>query len=313
MFSYKSIVASWDRFFFEPLSTKGIGLFRIFWGLLILAYFFFDLANIETFYGEKAILSLKSALGQFPYPHLNLFQFIGVANKTLYTFMTIYGMAIICFIFGLYTKQALFILFVCMVSLHQRNIWLLSSSDLLIRLITFYLLFTPCERSYSLDKKRLNQKEFAELWGLRLIQIQVSVVYVLTVWQKLKGESWLDGTAVYYATRLEAFKNIEFPLLLDSIFNLRMISWMTLALELALGIMIWFKEFKRPLVILGILFHLGIELMMSIPFFELVMIVLLMTFVLDELVVVVSRLQMKKDLPGPYSLKSSITKYLVKS
>ena len=313
MFSYKSIVVSWNHFFFELQSTRGVGLFRIMWGILILFYFLFDISNLETFYGSKAILSLNSALSQFSYPHLNIFQFIGVTNNTLYIFMTIYGMAILSFTVGYHTKQSLLILFICMVSLHQRNIWLLSSCDLLIRLITFYLLFTPCERSYSFDKKRLNQKEFAELWGLRLIQIQVSVVYIITVWQKLKGESWLDGTALYYATRLEAFKNIEFSWLLDSIFNLKMITWITLALELALGIMIWFKEFKKSLVLLGVTFHVGIELMMSIPFFEIVMITLLMTFVLDELVVFFSKLIKKKDHLGPSLLKSSVAKYLVKS
>jgi hypothetical protein len=55
--------------------------------------------------------------------------------------------------------------------------------------------------------------------------------------------------------------------------------WMTLLLELALGTLIWFKELIRPLIILGIGFHLSIEYMMSIPFFEIMMILLLVTFV----------------------------------
>jgi hypothetical protein len=297
MFSIKTLINSVHSFFFKDHDTKGIGLFRIIWGVLLFAYFLFEVGNLDNYYGTKSILSLKSSLGQFNYPHLNIFQYIGVEDQTLYSFMAIYGIAIICFTIGFYTKQTLIILFICMVSLHQRNIWLLSSCDLLIRLITFYLIFTPCERSISLDQSRLNLKQAAPVWGLRLIQIQISVVYIWTVWQKLKGESWLDGTAVYYATRLEAFKNVELPWLLDSMFNLKVISWGTLMLEFGIGVLVWFKECKKLLVLIGIIFHLGIEVLMSIPFFEIVMIILLSTYILDELVFTLSKLMRNKSIP----------------
>ena len=56
-------------------------------------------------------------------------------------------------------------------------------------------------------------------------------------------------------------------------------TWGTLILEFSLGTLIWFKEFRKPLIIAGIFFHLGIEYMMSIPFFEIVMIALLINFI----------------------------------
>jgi len=115
-------------------------------------------------------------------------------------------------------------------------------------------------------------------WAINLIQIQLSVVYVWTVWQKLKGENWIDGTALYYATRLDQFKNFPVPYLFDSLLLIKLATWLTLSVEIGLGIFIWFKEFRKPLIIIGIIFHLLIEYSMAIPFFEYEMIILLLTF-----------------------------------
>jgi hypothetical protein len=45
---------------------------------------------------------------------------------------------------------------------------------------------------------------------------------------------------------------------------------------------VWFKEFRRPLITMGLLFHVGIEWMMSIPFFELTMMALLLNYYTPE-------------------------------
>ena len=147
------------------------------------------------------------------------------------------------------------------------------------------LVCSPCGHSLSVDSylgktnpKFKKDRDWAP-WALRLMQIQISVVYLCTVWQKLKGETWFDGTAVYYATRFESMKNLPVPYILDNLAILKMLTWGTLIIEVALGIFVWIKEFRIPIIILGILFHLGIEYTMCIPFFEWVMIISLLIYV----------------------------------
>lgn len=288
MLSYKEVLKKWNDFFFVPKPTESIALFRILWGLLLLVYFLNDLGNVQAFYGPHAILSFETVKAQFSYPHANVFQFLGNSNSTVYFLQFLLGLATLSMILGFYTRFSVFLTLILMTSFHQRNIWLLSSSEVLLRLVTLYLFFSPCGHSLSLDA--LIGRRFGTFqktrdwapWALRLIQIQIAVVYLWTVWHKLKGETWFDGTAVYYATRLESMKNFEMSWLLDSMSGLRLMSWGTLILETALGAMIWFKEFRRPLILMGILFHLGIELTMSIPFFEYVMIVLLLSYFSPE-------------------------------
>lgn len=288
MFSYKSILQSWDNFFFAPKPTEGIALFRIVWVSVLSLYFLFDLPNLTDFYGPHALISLEASKDHFRFPHVNIFHWLGNSYNVLYIIIGIYGMALVSSLFGFFTRSSLMIVLICLVSLHQRNIWLLSSSELLIRSITILLLCSPCGRALSLDSyfarkgegKRL-PREWAP-WALRLIQIQLSVVYIWTVWHKLKGDTWFDGTALYYATRIEAMTNFPVPFLLDSIWFIKLSTWGTLLVELSLGILIWIKELRRPLIITGLIFHLGIEYMMSIPFFEIVMMALLINFYTPE-------------------------------
>jgi hypothetical protein len=284
MFSYKKLLNAWDTFFFKPQPTESIALFRIWWCLLIAAYFILDTGNIESFYGPKSILAWNTVKSQYNYFHASLFQIFNADVSVVYFFMAVWGISIFFALIGFYTRTSLIVMLICMTTFHQRNIWTLSSSELLMRTITIFLVCSPSGHSLSIDSligrkfKSFNLPKDWSPWALRLIQIQISVVYLWTVWHKLKGDTWLEGTAVYYATRLDSMKNVSIPWLMDSMLFLKMSTWGTLFVETALGIGLWFKEWRKPLILIGIVFHLGIELMMSIPFFELEMIILLFAF-----------------------------------
>lgn len=288
MFSFKSLLKSLDHFFFAPKPVDSIALFRIIWCLLILATAMMDVNNINEFYGPHGLLSLTTAKSQFMFPHMNVFHYFSSSYEMTYILFGIYFVAILFAMVGLFTRASLIVTLVCMVSIHQRNIWLLSSSELLLRLITLYLVFSPCGHVFSFDsilgrkyKLFAKPREWSP-WVLRMIQIQVSVVYLWTVWHKLKGDTWIDGTAVYYATRAENMKNFGLPFLLDWMPFLKFMTWSTLVLEFVLGCFIWFKEFRWPLIVSGVIFHLGIEYVMSIPFFEWIMILLILLYITPE-------------------------------
>jgi hypothetical protein len=284
----KNIVSTWDKFFFEDRPTEGIALFRIVWIGLIFFYFLLDLSNIEFFYGPRAIISFETARSHFPFLQANLLNLFPPSYEAIYALMTVYGISLIFSLIGLFTRPSLVVALLCMTSLHQRNIWLLSSSEMLMRLITLYLVFSPCGHSLSLDSflgryyPKFKRSRTWPMWSWRLIQIQISVVYLWTFWHKINGDSWLDGSAVYYATRLENMNNSSLPMLMDSKIFLALMTWSTLVIEFSLASLIWIKEFRRPVIFLGVIFHLGIEYIMTIPFFELYMITLLINFYTPE-------------------------------
>lgn len=277
-----------DKFFFEEKPTEGIALFRIIWAGLLFCYFLLDLSNVSDFYGPHAIVSYATAESQFPFLHLNIFGLFKPTYETAYGILFVYGISLFTSMIGLFTRYSLVVALICMTSLHQRNIWLLSSSETLMRTITILLICSPCGHSFSIDSllgrylPSFKQKRTWPVWATRLIQIQISVVYLWTFIHKLKGETWIDGSAVYYATRLEGLSNFTIPFLMDSPIFLRLATWATLLTEFSLGILIWVKPLRKYVIALGVIFHLGIEYLMSIPFFELSMIVLLINFFTPE-------------------------------
>jgi hypothetical protein len=109
-------------------------------------------------------------------------------------------------------------------------------------------------------------------WAQRLIQIQLAVAYLATVRWKLAGHTWVDGTAVYYATRLHEFARFPVPYVFDHLWTIKLMTWGTLAVELALGTLVWFRRLRYPVLLAGLLLHLGLEYSMNIQLFQWVMI-----------------------------------------
>lgn len=283
MFQLKDLLKKYDHFWLKEDYVYNLAVFRILFVSLVFLYTLFEMGNVDDFYGPEAIVSLKTMQMRFQHLQLNLFQFLNDSYITAYFIYgtTLFSLAMV--ILGLKTNIFLIISFIGISSLQMRNIWILSSADILMRSIFFILLFSPCFQVLSLDaliaeKRGQPYAKKDSQWTWRLIQIQVSVVYLWTCWHKLKGETWFDGSAVYYATRLDTMKNFSIPYLLDSKLVLSLATWSTLFIEFGLGFFVWFKETRKWFIIAGIGLHLGIEVLMAIPFFEWLMIVLLMSF-----------------------------------
>lgn len=283
-----------DQYFFKEESVLGICIFRILVGLYALISFMRDLLSIETFYSVE---NLETSLLSFNGSILNIFQYFPDSLKVVYLFSAIYFVSLVSFTVGFKTRFFSIFSFILMTSFHQRNIDILNSSDLLLRILMLYMIFSPAMKALSVDaylkrkKGAAYSKEHAP-WVHRLIQIQVSVVYLTTIYSKLKGQTWLDGSAVYYSTRLIDFARFTIPYLMDSIIFLKLMTWMTLFIETLLGCMILFSKYRKYIIYLGIIFHLGIEYLMTIPGFEWLMIIcLLAMFPLNEYKELLSKLK----------------------
>ena len=80
--------------------------------------------------------------------------------------------------------------------------------------------------------------------------------------------SWLNGTAIYFVSRLDEFKRFPVPSFYQSYWFSKAMSFFTLFAEFALGTFIWFKETRYQVLFLGVLLHLGLDYTMNVPFFQ---------------------------------------------
>lgn len=283
--SLKTILSSFDRFLFSPVSPYPVAAFRVLFGLLLLQHSILIFPDLYNWYGTEALVSYRSISQNNPFVSLNLFALAPDNDAWLTTIYTVYVISVVSFILGFKSRVAAVLIYLTFVSFYHRNPYLLNSGDTFIRVISFWLVFAPTGAAWSLDHrakvKRLGA-EYSELvpaWGMRCLQIQFCCVYFHAVITKLPGWVWVNGTAVYISSRLEAL--MKFPLVPSpELFKIsQLITWMTLVIETSLFTLIWIREFRYYVIGFGICMHLTIDWCMNIPQFEWLMVATMVLFV----------------------------------
>jgi len=125
-------------------------------------------------------------------------------------------------------------------------------------------------------------------YGFLIIKIQVSIIYLNAAVAKANVKEWADGTAMYYWLNHPTFGS---PSWLDFIFkpiityrlSISLFTWGVILFEFILFAGLFMKnEYKRPLLILGIIFHFGIFVIHGLTSFSLVMSGALVLFLSEE-------------------------------
>jgi vitamin K-dependent gamma-carboxylase-like protein len=260
-------VAAWERFWFEPESTSVVALWRIAFGLIACFWAIALAPDLFTFFSSSGIQSVPPIQ---PWSLLHVFPGDG-GVLTLYVLLLVGS---VCLTIGLLTRAASIVVWVCIVSFTRRMPFILNSGDVALQDVAFYVMLAPAGAALSVDrwlsaKERFWDAPLRAPWALRLMQVQLSVLYLAAVWAKLQGKAWNDGTAVHYA--FSAADLHRFPLpdaLVNNALVVNLETYGTLAIEASLGILVW-KRVLRPWVLLaGVFLHLSIDYAVAVSFFS---------------------------------------------
>ena len=283
--SGKTLVRAWNEFFFQPESPVPIAVFRILLGLLVLIDAALLSGDWLTWYGPKGLVTFAGSQQIEGGPRLNVFAVLPQTEFWSYAvfWVLVVSAALVCV--GLFTRASSIVMFVMVASMHQRNLFMTNSGDTLLRCSAFFLMFAPAGAALSLDRLRniWKGREGAEVqprvpWAQRMIQIELSLLYFMTFWNKSLGPSWIDGTAVYYVNHLDEFRRFPLPSFLNDIALIKLQTWFTLAAEFSLGVLVWIKELRYPILAMGVLLHVTLEYTLNVPMFQWTTLALYVTF-----------------------------------
>jgi uncharacterized membrane protein YphA (DoxX/SURF4 family) len=148
----RSFAGIWNEFLLAKQSPVPIALFRLVYGILVIITVWLLRPDWFNWYGMHAWLSMPTALKLEPGQRLNLFSIIPQNDAWINAiFWVALGSAILLTL-GLFTRISSILVFICLTSIQQRNLYILHGGYTFLRLAGFFLIFAPAGAALSLDR-----------------------------------------------------------------------------------------------------------------------------------------------------------------
>jgi hypothetical protein len=265
----------WNAFFFEEQSPVPIALFRIVYGLLVMATLLFLYSDWLAWYGRHAWISLATMQAVEPGRRINLFAILPRSDAWITAFYWVSLSSAVMLAAGFLTRVNSVIVFLCLASIQQRDLFITHGGDTFLRLAGFFLIFAPAGAALSVDRlfrvRRGVESAVVRLrrpWAQRMIQIQLALLYFSSFCWKLKASGWLNGTTLFYIYHLDSLHRFPLPGWFFRPTILKLASWAALAIEFSLGVLVWIKDIRYLVLACGIALHLWLEYSLNIPLFQ---------------------------------------------
>ena len=273
----------WDRFWFAPRSTAPVELLRLAFGVVATIWMISLVPVLDPFFGAGGVIPPR----ELPFGGWTLLTLVQ-GTPMIWALWLAGLLGALALTVGFQTRVAALLVFVVMMSVTRTAPLAFNAGDALMRLVALYLLLMPAGSAASVDRWRADPRHVWDFprrapWALRLAQIQISVIYLSTVWEKADGQLWRDGTAVSYAVRIGELSRLPVPrFVTDSPILAELATYGTLAGELAVGILVWNRAARPWVLAIGVLLHLSIELTLAVGFFSLTIVTLYLAFLSPE-------------------------------
>lgn len=287
----KDFWQNWLKFWFEPISPMPMALYRIVYGLIVLWFGFLLSPDLLFWFGPDSPVS-SPVSREFPSEILlDPLIIFPRSDLTIKAAFAILMLSAFTLTIGLASRISALVVFLALVSFHHHNWLILNSGDTIMRISALYLALSNCGDALSADRlirtctsagKEPRHAQAKAPWAQRLMQIQLTLLYCQAFFSKIAGEMWVNGTALYFTTRLEDFRRFHFAAIADNIEILKFLTWSTLAIEFSLFTLIWLKDLRYIVILLGLLLHASIDISMNLPIFQWLMMAAFIPFIYPE-------------------------------
>jgi hypothetical protein len=232
---------------------------RLLAGLLLLAYAG-RAADLEFFYGPNGILTIGAMRDLLPtFARFSLLE----AWPTVTGLWVIYAatLAVFAAIAGGARGNWLSILALALhVSFVHRNLAAAYGVDYVS---CFFLLFIAIAGD---RRGTLNSL------GLRLGQVQICIIYGYSGFQKLRGAAWWTGDALWQSLANVEVARWDFGWMASFPAFMAVGTFVTLGWEIYFPALVWMRPLRRPMLVFGVALHLGMGLLLGVPFFAAAMV-----------------------------------------
>jgi hypothetical protein len=217
---------------------------------------------------------------------------------------------IFLFTIGLATRVTSVLAWLGVISYIQRAPTTLFGMDTMMNLMLVYLMIGPSGTALSVDRliarywasrRALRAHKPAPIhlepapsvsanMALRLLQVNLCIVYLASGLSKLEGRAWWNGTAIWGTMANFEFSPMHWSPYLDFLQFLAKNRWLwegfmtggaifTLCMEIGFPFLIWNRRMRWIMLTMAVMLHTGIAVFMGLNTFSLMMLVFLLAFV----------------------------------
>lgn len=273
---WSKFLGAWNEFWFAPRPLLNLASLRIVLTGTMLHLYFFRSWNIEYFSETSLVprsLALES-IEQFLRPAWGWFFWPDSLAGPIHA---LYVVCLLLLFLGIGGRALTFFAWVLHMGFIQRNYGAVFGADVIAGVFLFYLAFSDsCARLSILNllrsqKSPRQESDFVTSAMMRMMQFQICIIYAYTGFEKLKGMSWWDGTALWSVLANPQMVNLDWSFLRHFPLVIVIGSYVSLLFEIYFPAAMLSPRFRAPWLALGVVFHTSIGLVMGLMHFSLVM------------------------------------------
>jgi hypothetical protein len=212
-------------------------------------------------------------------------------------FHIIFLFCCLTFMLGWRTSWVKWVVLIGQISYAYRNLPLTYGVDQIVVALLVILCFAPIGHALSLDRVRAAHKTkhddiearlpaYAGPWAgacIRLMQIQMAVLFFCSSIEKIKSDQWWNGDALWYLfVNVDYFNRPIVDLFASHYWLVNIATYSTVLIEIAFPFLIWQRLTRPYLLAAAIFLHLQFALLLGLPYFSFVMIMGHMSFLRPE-------------------------------
>jgi len=278
---------TWSRVWFQDASTAPLEIARIGIGAALLFHYAMATPYVLTFWGDDGWLprALVDKDMTDPWAQSVFFYFTAPWQWIAFHVLFLFGCAALTL--GWRTSWVKWLVLIGHISYDNRNPSMAYGVDAVAACLLLILCIAPIGRAISLDRvrqvrlaKRSDLKArpptFTSPWVFactRLMQIQMAVLFFFSATEKLQGQDWWSGDAIWmvFASN-DYYSGVLLDLLAPRYWLVNIATYATVMIEIAFPFLVWQRGSRPYLLAAAILLHLQFALLMKLYYFSFVMI-----------------------------------------
>lgn len=277
-----------DRLLTEHLAPYGVAVSRILAGVAYLGILLSNFGARELLFGTGSewVRTYSDNSEQSAWVGF-VSDFSGPAFTAFYLAVILVGVA---FVLGWHARLTGILFLVGSIQILEMNPLVSDQGDNILRIGLCFILLTECSAVWSLDARRTPRTSRFTTWlkhpavattrivlhngAVIALGVQLIVIYIAAAMYKIPGVGWHEGTAISYPLRSDLY--IVWPflnhLVVSSSIVVFLATYGAIYLQLYFPAMLLNKVTRRVALVAIIGLHLGIAVLMGLPWFTLAMV-----------------------------------------